>query len=325
MYRFKDDPEWGQILKRFRQGVPLPSDFHRINQRVIGFDGRTKDGDEIPHDISYATPRNKERDAINAGVFSKVIQRNPEQAIIIFSDGLGVKKGSSKSLKYTPVMTTVLWQECGESDLKFKGRTTRMDPVLKLYKGCPVMLTDNFDVDNRMANGTQGILEKVVLKAGQQTSNLKVNGIEVKAVFASQVKHVLVQHAGKDGDSFKMEPKKFTGFRASMPRPVDLITSNKKGFPVTFTANQIPVVVNCATTGHKLQGCTRSSIFVNCFSYDKNWPYVVLSRVKTRKGLYLRQKLDESKDYSVDMKLFRMLQIFAECKQVPDDYFVSDE
>jgi hypothetical protein len=107
-----------------------------------------------------------------------------------------------------------------------------------------------------------------------------------------------------------------------MPRPAELRGKSKK-IKMTFSANQLPVVVNNATTGHKLQGCTKKNIFVNCFSYAKNWPYVVLSRVKTRKGLYLRLPLDKSKDYSVDLKLVQMKQIFA-CKQVPDIFFDSD-
>jgi hypothetical protein len=88
-----------------------------------------------------------------------------------------------------------------------------------------------------------------------------------------------------------------------------------------MAANQIPIVVNNATTGHKLQGSTREDIFINCFSYAKNWPYVLLSRVKTRKGLYLRHRLDESKDYLLDAKLLRMKQIFQDTKEVPDSNF----
>jgi hypothetical protein len=334
MYRFAEDPIWGEILKRFRNGVPLPSDFHLINERVVRVNGsvnlkpsatgRTQDGDEIPDDITYATPANKERDAINAGIFSKIVERNPEQTIAIFSDKLGVRKQGDA--KYTSVTNSVFWEECGESDCVFKGRTIRLDPVLKLYVGCPVMLTENFDLENRLANGTQAVLVKVVLKSGQATSEVLVNAIPIRAVFASQVSYLLLRHAPKDGKAgseFKMKAKKFSGFSAMMPRPAELRGKSKK-IKMTFSANQLPVVVNNATTGHKLQGCTKKNIFVNCFSYAKNWPYVVLSRVKTRKGLYLRLPLDESKDYSVDLKLVRMKQIFAS-KQVPDVFFDFDE
>ena len=323
MYRFADDIVWGETLKRFRNGVPLPSDFVYINERVVGLNGLTRDGDAIPHDISYATPRNKERDAINAGIFSKILERNAVPTIAIFSDKLGVKKlGESK---YTPVTNSLFWEECGESDCIFKARTTRLDPVLKLYIGCPLLLNENIDLDNRLANGTQATLVKVVLKPGQNTSKILINGALTTAVFASQVSYLLLRHIPRDGRAgteFKMKPKQHSGFSVNMPRPPGL-RGRSKTTKMTFSANQIPVVVNNATTGHKLQGCSKKSLFVNCFSYAKNWPYVVLSRVKTKKGLYLRRPLDESKDYSIDEKLARMKQTFSTYKQVPDIYFNS--
>ena len=47
---------------------------------------------------------------------------------------------------------------------------------------------------------------------------------------------------------------------------------------------QIPV----ATTGHKLQGMSKDTLIVNDWNYRcANWVYVVLSRVRRRKGLFL--------------------------------------
>ena len=56
-------------------------------------------------------------------------------------------------------------------------------------------------------------------------------------------------------------------------------------------ATQIPILLNNATTGHKLQGCGVDHIFVHNWSYVTNWVYVMLSRVKTMQGLYARNKL----------------------------------
>ena len=58
---------------------------------------------------------------------------------------------------------------------------------------------------------------------------------------------------------------------------------------------------------------------VNGFSYQSNWPYVALFRVKTLKGLFLRQPLDPSKDYSVDGRLVEMTEFFKETKSLPDE------
>jgi hypothetical protein len=69
--------------------------------------------------------------------------------------------------------------------------------------------------------------------------------------------------------------------------------------------------LDCATTGHTLKSCTVRSIFVRASAYSctKNWTYAVLFRVKTRKGLFLRKALDQSKDLSVDTRVVRILQV----------------
>jgi hypothetical protein len=56
---------------------------------------------------------------------------------------------------------------------------------------------------------------------------------------------------------------------------------------------QLPIICNNATTGHKLQGTSIESLFVHASTTVRNWMYVVLSRVKTLKGLYLRRPLDK--------------------------------
>jgi hypothetical protein len=60
---------------------------------------------------------------------------------------------------------------------------------------------------------------------------------------------------------------------------------------VVMKGIQLPVVSNNATTGHKLQGSSVDSMSTLGFTKE-NWAYVVLSRVRTHKGLYLRHPLD---------------------------------
>jgi hypothetical protein len=65
-----------------------------------------------------------------------------------------------------------------------------------------------------------------------------------------------------------------------------------------------------ATTGHKLQGSSVDSIFVHAWIYEK-WAYVVLSRVRTHKGLYLRHPLDfDLRRYAVPPRLKEMLLVW---------------
>ena len=51
--------------------------------------------------------------------------------------------------------------------------------------------------------------------------------------------------------------------------------------------------MNDATTGHKLQGMSKDWLVVVLWSFTQNWIYVVLSRVRTLKGLFLLKPLPD--------------------------------
>lgn len=76
-------------------------------------------------------------------------------------------------------------------------------------------------------------------------------------------------------------------------------------------ANQIPIIVNNATTGHKLQGTGVDKLFVHGWNYRRNWPYVILSRVRQRNGLFLRRRTDKKiSKYAMDDDLTSFIAYF---------------
>jgi len=86
-YRFGEDKEWGEILKQFRDGVPLKSDFDMINSRVLNpLTNQTFEGYPLPANIPYATYTNKERDAINTGLFAKQLKDRPQDTFLVLAD-----------------------------------------------------------------------------------------------------------------------------------------------------------------------------------------------------------------------------------------------
>jgi len=87
---------------------------------------------------------------------------------------------------------------------------------------------------------------------------------------------------------------------------------------------QHPVVSNCATTGHKLQGKTVENIMVLSWNYKTNWPYVVLSRVKTMAGLWMLQALDTDICKYIVPKELR-LSLHELGKKLPDYGITDDE
>lgn len=124
---FKDDPAWGELLQRFHTLEGLSGqDIAEVNKRVIA----TKQGDkgplesDIPSNAVYAVKTNLDRNAINDGIFMKVLQ------------GTHSKSQSQPCPNHTIVRA---------SNLKWKKRNTRaeyidfQDELLKdiLFATCP--------------------------------------------------------------------------------------------------------------------------------------------------------------------------------------------
>ena len=87
---------------------------------------------------------------------------------------------------------------------------------------------------------------------------------------------------------------------------------------------QVPIISNCATTGHKLQGKTVETLLAAHWHYRQNWPYVVLSRVKTMDGLHLLELLSDDQDhYSVPADLVHLVASLQHDRE--PDYDLSDE
>lgn len=262
-----------------------------------------KDGTDVPDDIQYATSVNMERDSINTAVFEKHCIESAAQnggiavdSILLFSDQITVHKGDKEKIPFRN--RPFFWETCGESQAKVTGKTSeRVDPVLKLWYNCEVMLTKNDDVKASIANGTRAKVVKVVLKQGESTFPVKISGATVPGIFASSVSHVVLEHVNKDAKpgSFVMKPKRFT-INAGLPNSLLSLSSTdyRKRYTLRMHINQLPVISNSATTGHKLQGTSLDKLFVSEWKQEASWIYVILSRVRTRDGLYLRQPLDQN-------------------------------
>jgi hypothetical protein len=61
---------------------------------------------------------------------------------------------------------------------------------------------------------------------------------------------------------------------------------------------QIPVILADAITGHKTQGMTFHNVIVPSWGNQNNWAYVVLSRCRTLKGLFLFKPISMEKSFA---------------------------
>ena len=289
MHRFRDDPQWRWMVKRFRGVKPTEAGINLLNEAFVG-----EDNTDLPPGIKHTTYNNKDRDGINTAVFEEHILKTAhlengilrhKTAVLILADSLMLRDNHSH---LSPQNCAKLWEQCGEDDIKLS--QGRMDPVLKFFPGCQMMMVSNDNVGNGQANDTQAMTQKIVLKPGEFAEEIAftVRGkiIFVRAVLASQIDHLLLRHNSKKFylPEFKMKPREMF-FTAEMPMPPDLSanTDDKRGFKLK--GMQLPLVSNAATTGHKLQGSTVKHLFVHEWNYTTNWPYVFLSRVTKMEGV----------------------------------------
>ena len=312
LHRFKDDPAWGRLLMRFRNGLVTAEDIDAINKRIFAA------GDVLPENIRYATMRNADRDAINAALFEEHCERqfkkhgHTNNAVVIFADKLKVQ---NRNETYVCMKNTILFYEnVGEDDVKFSKKSTkRLDPVLKLYKGLRVMLVDNVDVLRGQANGSQAIVIRIVLKRNETPATILLGGsTPVRAVVASQVDHVVLKHCNDKVQpaTFKVQASEHA-FSARFPKVNG--ASKRAKEEVKMKARQFLFVVNNATTGHKLQGASVDNLFVHSWYYMTNWVYVVLSRVRTKAGLFARNKLSyDLTKYAVPQQLTDLMSRFRQ-------------
>ena len=90
-----------------------------------------------------------------------------------------------------------------------------------------------------------------------------------------------------------------------------------------FITRQLPINSNDATTGNKLQGMSKDVVIISSWPTGglfKNWDYVVLSRVRTRNGLYLFEEMYITKSF----KLSRELALFFDRAREKEQTFLEE-
>ena len=95
--------------------------------------------------------------------------------------------------------------------------------------------------------------------------------------------HAVLQHS----HCFGLSPTTVTAYmNVTLDDSVNYQTELKGA-----TMTQLSIIMNDATTGHKLQGMSKDKLIVLSWSFIPNWIYAVLSRVRKLKGLFLLKPL----------------------------------
>jgi hypothetical protein len=306
VHRFRDCPVFSKIMPELRNGIISEDTRKLLNSRVV-------DGDrvKIPTEgrLKYATHYNKPRSQLNASVFKDYLIKNHSKTTddAIPKTAIVIKAGTSwacNKKKLSPAQRKVLFQECDESIIKDSNRK-HADPFLCLFTGCEVMVNANLEVRNGIANGTTATFRKAILKKDAEPTPIQVHGYWVYAVDIQDVDHLELEWRDCDPyftGTFKVHAQQGT-FRTFYPI---YEMGSKTTVAVKLALTYFPVLLNTATTCHKLQGKSVDSLIIAEWHNTVNWAYVVLSRVRTLDGLYLLKKLPRKIDFKVNEKCVAM-------------------
>ena len=329
-HRFVNDPQYGEILARMRMGEDTTEDREEINKRVIGRN-KVKPPRNDPN-VCYACPTNKGRNGVTAGTFQKLIQRThptvdsddmpPDNTLMIEAIIRRKEKGSrKKGRKVSQNIHDTIVNTLGDDDVRATGFTckdAKIEPLLRVYPGSHHMCITNEDLDKGRGNGTLCKCVGVKLKRGGKSKRQWKNwdGRKVWTISSEHVQYVQFEHWPEPPRNakryFRMKPQEFT---TKIDFPLTQDCKMKIG---NVSVTQIAVNSNIATTGHKLQGMSKDSLIVTDWNYQcANWIYVVLSRVRTRSGLYLAKPLNMEKEFNVPASLMRFERRMREEKEMP--------
>ena len=321
-HRYSKCEQLKMIMPRLRNQGMWKEAFDIFNSRVV--DGKNV---KLPNiaETKFATYHNTNRCDLNDTVFLQYLKEHHEgcNESNIPKTGIVIKASTFWTRSKQPLsfdQRKVLFENCRDSEVQ-DASNRHCDPMLTLFTGCQMMGTSNDDVRNGIANGTTSTLEKVVIKPGIQPRPMKLHGYWIYSVDAKDVDHVLMKwHESRFQGRFILKPNS-GAFITKFPIVED---GCKMKVKTSITYFQLPLLVNHATTGHKLQGKSMDTLIVAEWSKTKNWAYVVLSRVRSLAGLYLLNPIPADINFTPDYCYLEMMKRLEPKRRSPNDTGVAE-
>ena len=298
-HRFVKDPDYGLLLERIAKGEATEKDFKLINSRVM-----TKSDNTIKDliDPCYACAKNTERNSIASDVFQQRVKtthtnpwKPPKHTIIIEST---ISKQSNMKNRQGKSFHSSIYNNCGDADVTSSYNNKHVDPVLKVYKNCPMMLNSNKNMEkNGGGNGTPVKFKRIVLKKHATLNSKNWDSIPINSISEDNTEYMEVEHweGSFDKNNNYIPPRSFRIYPEVTKVDINMKMHGLKEKCVfkNYYVRQHGLLVNIATTGHKLQGMSKDNVIILSWFYGvKNWVYADLPRVRTLSGLYLFKPLD---------------------------------
>ena len=292
-----------------------------LNTRVI-------DGVNVkmpnPETTRFATFYNGKRCKINAEVFQNYLKtyHNSSTETNICTSAIIIRATALWGISKKPLtfdQRKILFEECPENLIRNSSNTC--DPLLCLFDGSNVMLNANDDVEHGLANGTTAIFRRAHLKPNARIYPIQMHGYWVNSVTAEDVEYLQLDwQDSRFKGWFRIKCKKATYTVKNYP----VFEANEwVKMQMQMTLTQFPIVINHATTGHKLQGKSMDALVVAQWSNTKNWPLVVLSRVRELSGLFFMEPIPDDIDATPACEYLDMMEnlrntILASPEQIAD-------
>ena len=308
-HRYKNDPALGFAMEEARNG-----NAEKLKEMLKSREIK-ENNLQIPGNFqaNFATYTNKKRAEINANVFRTYLEQNHhENEHICVPGGLIVIRAcaswhsSKKKLGFLAHHT--LWECCLDGYVK-DAQSQRADPFLCLFHGGELMVNNNIDVKNGIASGTCCRFEKAILMHGAQVQKIQVFGRWVNSVSIEHVEELVLRYDSMYAPQFvgtfkvRMRERKFF-----VEYPENGAKESKRRIFVAMAIKHFPVLVNYATTVHKLQGKSVDNLVIAEWCKKPNWAYVVLSRVRTLAGIFLYTPLPNDCSFAPNPEYLSMME-----------------
>ena len=320
-HRFESDPEWGELLDRLRLGLLTEDDYDFLDSRVLGPTLRLPKQEELEEGavISYACPTNALRNRITENNFQEMLKHThpskdsenaaPKHSVIIKGVFRGKKGMNEKSEQFH----RLIYNTCGDDNIVTSNGSGRVDPCLKLTYGSPIMVSDYKDIEKGIVKGVTGVFVGLVLKEGFAMIEEIWSGYKINTIRSDAVEYIICEKTRTKEDEklqhFILKPKMM-----KVTAKIRISDGNHLTIP-DLEITQFPMNLDEATTGHKLQGTTKSLLAIADYNYGENWIYVALSRLKRSIGLFLFKKLNRRKPIRPSDALLREIETLEMIEQ----------
>ena len=163
-HRFKKDELHGKMLERYRSNMFSREDADTYNVRHLSSETNLCTED-MPDNTVVAVKDNKDRDAIHDAMFLKHLEKThskdpahtpPTHTICVLASDMEWRLNHHTYVPMSSYGRDIVYATCSGNLVRTDKGSKCIDPLLKLYDGCVLMVIENIDVDNKIPTGAVG-------------------------------------------------------------------------------------------------------------------------------------------------------------------------